>query len=718
MNTSRRNTQKRNKRLAGILALTVCAGVISSPAASVYAAEPGVTVDEAVYVNLDAYGKVDVVSVVKGCALNGNAAFTDYGEYESVTNMTNGAEPVLTGDGVTWNLPEDAAKGRFYYECRPKDPASVPIPWTLDVSYLLNGVPAKAEELAGEKGVVEIRVKAVPNPSVNEYYRNNMVLTAMLSVDLQDVLSFEAPGAQIQSVGTTRAAIFACLPGEEGEFTFRVGSDSFENSMGVIFAIVPATLEQLSDVKELKKDKETIQDNLDAVYLSVSSLLNVLNSSAAALQETQRGLQTLTQARDTAAAASGELLDLSGMTIQQLNQTIEQMAPVTGHIQSMQGFLDDLLIQVNGMNGVMKNIQPLAKEMAQELRDLNESLTFLYEDLTDSDKYAEVIAQLTDLERDMTRLQGYLVELDSDADSLTRTLGGMLDQTGELAAMAGQIMSGTLPPAAAGPLAATLQSFIGSLNSLKGSTSDFVDTTENISGILQKMLETGAEDAGKIRKQLSEDRRDIMDAARTVHKIPETLAQTLDELSALADNMDGLVGTLNEYQPEADLMLTDAQTLVQSMMNLMSAMSSLTGRLQQLMQDIQEPMDAGSSDAMRGASAALGKALEAVGVTSATQNALDVLKSTVDKQFDKLDSNSNLLDMDPEAAKLSFTSEKNPAPDSLQIILRTEEISLPKEESSIADGEKEPKKESALTRMANVFVKIWNFLVSLFRGED
>jgi hypothetical protein len=79
--------RQKNRKImaAGMAAVTLCTSLVSTP---VYAAEASVSVDESMYVNLDYYGSVDKVNVVKGVSLNGLTSFTDYGNYLDVTNMT------------------------------------------------------------------------------------------------------------------------------------------------------------------------------------------------------------------------------------------------------------------------------------------------------------------------------------------------------------------------------------------------------------------------------------------------------------------------------------------------------------------------------------------------------------------------------------------------------------------------------------------------------
>ena len=100
--------RQKNRRImaAGMAAVTLCTSLVSAP---VYAAEASVSVDEAMYVNLDYYGSVDKVNVVKGVSLNGLTSFTDYGNYLDVTNMTNNTAPEMTerSHGISRRTPRD-----------------------------------------------------------------------------------------------------------------------------------------------------------------------------------------------------------------------------------------------------------------------------------------------------------------------------------------------------------------------------------------------------------------------------------------------------------------------------------------------------------------------------------------------------------------------------------------------------------------------------------
>ena len=279
----------------GAAATLAAVTLVTSAAVPVRAAAPRVQVDETMYVNLDYYGTATQINVVKGCTTNGLTEYTDYGTYDKVVNMTDDTAPEI-GDGtVTWKLPEK--NSRFYYQCTmPKN--SVDLPWTFDVSYKLNGVEADASKLAGASGLVEVNVKATPNERAKAYYKNNMVLTVLVPVDMEKCYSVDAPGAQVQSVGSYQAAMFAALPGEDGDFTVRVGTDNYEN-IGVIMMMVPGTLDELNRIKDLKEAKDTWREDGNKMYDSMNALLKTMESMKSDVSGVKGGLANLDQARGT-----------------------------------------------------------------------------------------------------------------------------------------------------------------------------------------------------------------------------------------------------------------------------------------------------------------------------------------------------------------------------------------------------------------------------------
>ena len=283
--------------LAGLMAATC---VVPAGAAPI---QDGVapTYDEAYYATLDYYGGVQEASVVKSYRLNGADTVTDYGTYDEVINLTDGVAPVIDGGKVTFQMGE-AAPEKFYFEGKTVKPFEQ-LPWSIAVSYRLNGAPALAEELAGKTGLVEICLDILPNPAAPAYSRDNLVLTAAAAFNDDDIVSLEAPGAEVQLVGNLRTVLFAALPGEEDHFVIRVGSEDFSFS-GLIFLAVPATLQQMEKVADLKQAKEKGEDSLDAISDSLDVILDTLDGMSGSLNATANGLDQLSGARSKIGRAS------------------------------------------------------------------------------------------------------------------------------------------------------------------------------------------------------------------------------------------------------------------------------------------------------------------------------------------------------------------------------------------------------------------------------
>ena len=134
------------RKLALLAAVSVA---LSSPFQYAYGAPAAAKSDETLYVNLDPYGKIGNVSVVKGYYLNEADSVTDYGNYEEVINMSNYAKPQIEGEKVSFNF--DGKENRFYFEGKLKE-NTVELPWNIDVSYKLNGVEKKRRSACRRKG--------------------------------------------------------------------------------------------------------------------------------------------------------------------------------------------------------------------------------------------------------------------------------------------------------------------------------------------------------------------------------------------------------------------------------------------------------------------------------------------------------------------------------------------------------------------------------------
>lgn len=357
-------TAKRQLLRFGSCVLSALLALSSVPVSAV---DNGVSpvYDEAYYAMTDYYGNLTEGSVVKSYLTNGYSTLTDYGQYDEVLNLTDGTVPSSAGGMTTFRFDAGTAPSHFYFEGKTTRPFEA-LPWTLAVSYKLNGVPTRAEELAGKTGVVEINLDAIPNPDAIEYARNNYTLEAMAIFNQDDILSLEAPGAQVQLIGNLRAVLFIGLPGEECHYTIRVGSEDFSFG-GLTFMLVPATLSQLEEIAKLSERKDDLEDNYNKLSGSLDSLLDALYSMTGSLNASASGLDKLNEARGIFSGGKSVLYDGTDALREDLSNLSELLDPVEGQIETLSRTISDSKSVLNSMSNT-------SSDLRDELEDLEDAL--------------------------------------------------------------------------------------------------------------------------------------------------------------------------------------------------------------------------------------------------------------------------------------------------------------------------------------------------------
>ena len=362
-------TAKRQLLRVGSCALSALMVLGSIPAAAI---GDGVTAtyDEAYYAMTDYYGNLTDGSVVKSYRTNGIATLTDYGDYDEIINLTDGTMPARNGGMTTFRLDEKALPGTFYFEGKTTKPFQQ-LPWTISMSYTLNGVPTKAEDLAGQAGVVEIRLDIVPNGRASEYARNNYTLEAMAIFNQDDILSLEAPGAQVQLIGNLRAVLFLGLPGEECHYTIRVGSEDFAFG-GMTFLMVPATLSQLEEIAKLSERKDDLEDNYNKLSGSIDSLLDAMTAMTGSLNASANGLEQLNKARGIFSDGKGVIYSGTDALREDLSNLADVLEPVEGQIEALSKTITDSKSTLRSMTNTVSDLKGDLKDVESALRNLED----------------------------------------------------------------------------------------------------------------------------------------------------------------------------------------------------------------------------------------------------------------------------------------------------------------------------------------------------------
>ena len=715
---------RKRQMMAAVLAAVVTAG--NAPLS--YGAPAAVETDETMYVNLDVYGKAQKVNVVKSCSLNGVTDFTDYGNYLAVENMSTQDEPQLGEGEVVWKLPPDRRE-RFYYKCT-LDQEQTALPWNFDVSYKLNGVPTDGEKLAGASGLVEIHIKAEPNEQADLYYRNNMLLLVAVPVDMSKCFSVEAEGSQTQNMGELTAVVFTALPGEEGDYTVRIGSDSFETT-GVIMAMTPGTVEDLEHIKDLKEAKDTWQDAGDELYDSLEQMAQSIEDMRGGVDQMQSGLNAAENARQKWSSSKDAILAGNDRSLESLRAMSGQLETLVPHLQTAKeeaeivhksmgdivGTLGEMQEPLGKLYTRLRNIKSSTASMGEQLPDLRDDLSYLIE------TNASFQVQTTEALEALGQLIGELEEYDDEALEIEVPEIEIPEAQGEEELEEPEVSE---PEGSEKPEESEEQEKPEGSEEPEAPDASEPEKDENLEINEPENENTGSQTISRavVPKAQIEKRevpfvassgsqlQQLMQMLRKIDKDSRKFTQTAGNLmedisdsaqysADLVDNMDFLIEDLTALYDSLDTYYPDLQSaLVQ---NTLKASS--------------DEMDVAAKDSLMASMELLNKSLNVLDSTAGIRRAGRTMKDVIDSQLDKFDTENRFLFMDPDAEKVSFTSSKNPEPRTLQVVLRTDEISLENEEHKTLDAETEEPEVSPLKRMWNVLVKMWRSLVDIFKNR-
>ncbi len=740
--------------LAAILAFAPAGSAFPGGTAVSFAAvSSGVrpTVDEAYYVKTDAYGNPTDASVVKSLQLNGAKEYTDYGTYDSIENLTDNTKPELGNGTATFRFGEDAPS-HFYFEGKTGKPFEE-LPWTISVGYKLNGVRKNAEDLAGEKGEVELIIKAVPNLKASEYAKNNYMLTAVAAFNLNDILSLEAPDAQIQTIGNNRIAAFVWLPGEEQEYSLRIGTDKFEFS-GLTFAMGPLNTGRMSEITDLKKDKEEIEDSWDDLNAAVDEILDSVDTMKDSLNTAAEGLSDLDEARSEIHRKKNSFYGDLDSFISALSGLSGTLRPLSGRLTSTNHTVTDLRTNLSETDRILLDLKGHIRDTQSTLKALQSDMIKLQDATDDLDRETH---HVTNDIRDLRELSS------TGRGSVLTNVNGTISQMTQLyQAYAAYMKSQGLTPVDAIGDGAVLYDLdgagLGGIGTPSNAGIPVAYDTEGLlditgvsypEGSFQDFAISKLEDLGYDDEEIGyaialwNYRDDVSSAAKgagAVYNNVDSLAvDILDvDLSALADvtyalggdagtgfgqtviveddivraidQLDNAWNKIDAFYPELEAALDDSAKVCDSLTRMTGTLAVFLTTARNIMNENSERLNRGTAKTRSGTSDLLRKSAGTIDSTDKIRKAKQTISDLIDDKWDEYTGEkNNLMKLDTEAQPESLTSPKNRDVTSVSVMIRTAEIEIDEEKvhlkaASTADT------RSVGQRIGQMFKDIFSFL--------
>lgn len=295
------------RKINKLIAATLSLSFLFSLPLTANAAVAQIPKDENVYAILGHNGEVNNIYVVNSFESDTEASFTDYGDYNSLRNLSNTNELQVQDGKITSTVP----KGRFYYQ---GDFVSKELPWNIEIDYKLDNKEIKPEDLIGKSGKVEISIDVTKNEKVKDVFFNNYTLQISTSLDGKKFSDIMAEGATIANAGNNKSINFSLLPGDEKTFMIKADVENFELNPiqfnGVLLAMdinlegtdtMTEDVVKLSDgISKLNDGAEKLKDGSENYYKGLNSLAGntgkITSSSTAigsAISDTSKGLAEL-----------------------------------------------------------------------------------------------------------------------------------------------------------------------------------------------------------------------------------------------------------------------------------------------------------------------------------------------------------------------------------------------------------------------------------------
>lgn len=525
--------QRKIRLICLIIAIAFVAVFVFSIAVSVAGAEglgEAGARGETVYIEADANGNPrSMVSSVYISNPDQAESVTDHTTLTQVKNITGSEPPVIEGTALTF-----AANGE---DVCYQGTATGELPFSVNVSYYLNGSLITPEEIAGKSGKIRIEVK-----TENKLPRKTLVdgremtlyvpfsIICMLSLD-ESFTSIEASGAKISAQAGQVTIMSVLLPGLaeslgaqdndqiKDSFTieaqvenFGLGSMMFIGMTGIIDE---NDLSGIEDIEGLVEALSDISEASTALYRGAKGLRDGLSSVTDGFALYAEGIGTAADGADQAADGAGQLEG--------------GMATLSGGLQTYAASIDDI---------------------ADVVRDARNALNAAADPNAPID---QAIKQLV--------LDAVNTALRENAASIEANLRTQLDAQ----------LAPFIPDA--GARAAAIDSIIAGLN-LSGITVDVSD--ETIRAICNAVFAT---DAARELITLANELADVVDA------LASGAAELAGGAKTLTSAMGELAGGLQTLASGLDELDANGETMHSALVSLTRGSRSLTTGLKKLSEE-------------------------------------------------------------------------------------------------------------------------------------
>ena len=501
-NTNRKRNLK--KKMTAGLAVSMAGLMGTMPVFAAEPAEKKVSKDETVYVNADAQGTEQEITVsnwLKNAGTEKN--LKDETELENVKNIKGDETFEENGDAITWQTNG----ADIYYQGTTEKQ----LPVSMKMTYYLDGKEMTPEELKGQSGHLKIKIdytnhakKTVKvDGKKQEVYSPFVMVTGLILPD-ETFSNVVIDNGKVISDGQKNMVMGIAMPGLKE--SLGLNSDDFKDisddiqlsesveitahvtdfTMGSTFTIALSDLLDEIDLKNVT-DFDTLKDSLneleDAALQLVdgsSRLSEGAQTLGSSYEEFDQGVQTLKDGISTLQSGAGELksgVDSYTAGADQLNAGIQQYLGENGELNVK------VTEYVDGVNKVVKGVEDYTAGTSQ----LSDGIT----------SYIGGEKQLAAGAEKLTALKDGLTQTKDAVGQLYAAIDGTGDS--DIQAASGKLAEGTKK---LNDAVNSMNDLLSKVDTMTAAGEELITQTEGLSKVMQDQIAAPAQEMMKNGQEL------------------------------------------------------------------------------------------------------------------------------------------------------------------------------------------------------------------------
>jgi putative membrane protein len=257
--------------------------------------------DEVIYARLTAGGAVDSMYAVNHFDALEGGAVVDYGDYESVNNLTDTAGMTQNGDSVSFVMNNE----NFYYQ---GNMTSTDLPWIFELSYYLNGAQTEPRDMAGKSGKMEMRIAIRQNTGIDPVFYDHYMLQITVTLDAEKCTNIDAPDGTTASAGKNKVITYTVMPETDADFSLKADVSDFTMT-GVQIAGVPYSMNvDMPDMDDKLEDLDKLPDAISDLNDGVGELASGANEMKSGADELVDGSAGIKAGLDQLSGNAGQLI--------------------------------------------------------------------------------------------------------------------------------------------------------------------------------------------------------------------------------------------------------------------------------------------------------------------------------------------------------------------------------------------------------------------------